>query len=70
MRFTITFHHTTEDGFKIYCLEDMSKEELEQNVTVRVNDEYYVIQYSNSTHRAKNDDILDEGHVFFDIREI
>ena len=27
MRFTITFHHTTEDGFKIYCLEDMSKEE-------------------------------------------
>ena len=27
MRLTITFHHTTEDGFKIYCLEDMSKEE-------------------------------------------
>ena len=27
MRFTITYYNTTEDGFKIYCLEDMSKEE-------------------------------------------
>ena len=27
MRFTITYHHTTEDGFRIYCLEDTSKKE-------------------------------------------
>lgn len=27
MNLTITYHHTTKDGFKIYLLQDMSKEE-------------------------------------------
>ena len=26
-RFTITYKHTTKDGFKIYLLQDMSKQE-------------------------------------------
>ena len=28
MNLTITYHHTTEDGFKIYHLQDMDKEEF------------------------------------------
>lgn len=40
-RFTITYHHTTKDGFKIYHLQDMTREKYNDGRSIIYSDLEY-----------------------------
>ena len=64
MNLTITYHHTTKDGFKIYHLQDIDKEEYNDSRGIIYSTKEYCEELRDKMIKEANKPIYTQGRLF------